>query len=209
MQYKAHLSTQNKSSGTNTCEYIVLHHTATQEGSIQGVLKTLTVSTWDKAVSVHYVVDTNGDVYKIGEDTDILWHAGVSAWQGKTNMNRYSIGIETVWPLKNGGFTDKQRESIKQLLQELCKTHMIDQSRILRHKDVSPGRKIDIVDTFWNWQFATWDAYKESLFAPTEPTTDDIVNAFADKYGIRGRSKILPYSQYETLIILSRILWQK
>ena len=97
MKIKQKLFTSNKSKGINTCDYTVLHHTATAEGSIAGVLRTLTVG----AVSCHYVVDTNGDIYQIGEDTDILWHAGVSSWEGKEDMNRYSIGIEIIGPLKD------------------------------------------------------------------------------------------------------------
>lgn len=89
---KQKLATQNKSSGTNTREYIVLHHTATREGSIRGVLNTLTVG----KVSCHFVVDTNGDIYQIGELTDILWHAGQSSWQGRRDLNRYSVGIEVI-----------------------------------------------------------------------------------------------------------------
>lgn len=92
MKIKQKLFTSNKSLGVNSCEYIILHHTATAEESIQGVLKTLTVG----KVSCHYVVDTNGDIYKIGQDRDILWHAGVSAWQGRRNINNYSIGIEVI-----------------------------------------------------------------------------------------------------------------
>lgn len=59
--------------GVNTCEFIVLHHTATGEGTIKGVLDGL----YRRAdyASCHYTVDTNGDVYKIGEDKNILWHA--------------------------------------------------------------------------------------------------------------------------------------
>lgn len=76
MDYKATLQTDNKSAGTNTCQFVILHHTATGENTIKGVLNTLTKG----AVSCHYVVDTNGDVYKIGNDKDILWHAGASAW---------------------------------------------------------------------------------------------------------------------------------
>ena len=67
---KQKLTTKNKSSGTNTREYVVLHHTGTKDGTIRGVLNTLTTG----AVSCHFVVDTNGDIYQIGELTDILWH---------------------------------------------------------------------------------------------------------------------------------------
>lgn len=71
MIYKETLETKNLSKGTNSKEFIILHHTATGEGSIKGVLRTLTVG----AVSCHYVIDTNGDTYKIGDDNMILWHA--------------------------------------------------------------------------------------------------------------------------------------
>ena len=76
MIFKEKLATKNVSKGVNSKEFIILHHTATAEGSIKGVLRTLTVG----AVSVHYVIDTNGDTYKIGEDNMILWHAGRSSW---------------------------------------------------------------------------------------------------------------------------------
>lgn len=39
--------------------------------------------------------------------------------------------------------------------------------------------------------------------------TEDVdkrVNDFADKWGIAGRSKTKPYTQYEVLLILSKIL---
>ena len=195
------LYTSNKSKWVNTCEYIILHHTATAEGSIQGVLKTLTVGD----VSCHYVVDTNGDVYKIWQDRDILWHAGVSSWKGKKSMNSYSIGIEVIWALKNGGFTDEQRKSVKALLQELCLKYNLDQSKILRHKDVSPGRKIDIMDTFWNWQFPTWELYKDSVLWKEETEAERMVREFADKFKIRKRGNNESFSCFEILSILARM----
>lgn len=160
MDYKETLQTKNKTVWINTCQYIILHHTATAEGSIKSVLKTLTVG----AVSVQYVVDTNGDVYKIGEDKDILWHAGRSAWWNLTDMNRYSIGIEIVWPLEDGWFTDEQRKSVGKLVVELARKYGIGKGNILRHKDISPWRKVDIYDSFWNGQFKTFDEYKTNLF---------------------------------------------
>lgn len=48
---------------------------------------------------MHYCIDENGDKYKLGNDTDILWHAGESSWDGKTDLNKYSIGIEVIGPL--------------------------------------------------------------------------------------------------------------
>lgn len=160
MQYKAEYATLNKSAGTNTCQFIVLHHTWTGEGTIRGVLNTLTKG----AVSCHYVVDTNGDVYKIGNDKDILWHAGESAWGNLKNMNSCSIWIEVIWPLKNGGFTDDQRKSVETLIKELAQKYAIPKENILRHKDISPRRKTDIADSFWNVYWKSWEEFKNNLF---------------------------------------------
>lgn len=206
MEYKALLDTKNKSPWRNLRNYIILHHTATKEGSIQGVLKTLTVSTGDKAVSCHYVVDTNGDVYKIGQDSDILWHAGISSWENKNHMNLYSIGIEIIWPLSNGGFTDEQRKSVKELCLILMAKYKIPQKNVIRHKDVSPGRKVDVADTFWNGQFATFQDYQKSLVeTPQETEAEKMVREFADKYWIRKRGNNESFSCFEILSILARM----
>lgn len=82
-------------------------------------------------------MDTNGDVYKIGQDTDIMWHAGVSQWKQTKDLNNHSIGIETIGPLSDGGFTDAQRVSIATLIKELCKTHGIPVENVLRHADIT------------------------------------------------------------------------
>lgn len=42
---------------------------------------------------------------------------------------------------------------------------------------------------------------------PTPPDPNDkIVEAFAKKYGIKGTSKTKSYSEFDTLLILSKIL---
>ena len=45
-------------------------------------------------VSAHYLVDDNGTIYQLVEDTNRAWHAGISEWRGKSNVNHFSIGIE-------------------------------------------------------------------------------------------------------------------
>ena len=156
MNYKQHLVTTNTSWSTNTKEYIVLHHTWTWYNTIRGVLSRLTTG----PVSAHYVVDTNGDVYKIWSDDDILRHAGQSSREWKTFMNRYSIGIEILGPLP--WFTDQQRVSVRKLVLQLMTVHRIPHTKIIRHKDVSPGRKRDIDDAFRDQQYGSFQAYQQS-----------------------------------------------
>lgn len=155
MEFKQVLQTKNITPWINTKEFIVLHHTATQEWTIKWVLNTLT--TW--AVSCHYVIDINWDIYKIWNDDNILWHAWVSFWQWKENLNQYSIWIEVIWPLKRW-FTNEQKKSVKELVSFLMEKYNIKPENLIRHKDIAPWRKTDIADIFWNNEFKTWKDYQ-------------------------------------------------
>lgn len=178
--YKQRLSTSNKSIWKNTCEYIILHHTGTPEWTIRWNINILTWK-WNIRASAHYLIDINWDIYKIWQDSDILWHAWVSSWKWRHNFNTCSIWIEILWPLRNWSFTDKQKQSASILIKELSKKYAINKNNILRHKDISPWRKWDIADTFWNWEFTTWEDYKNNLFNKKDIMTKskytDIKNA--------------------------------
>lgn len=147
-----------KSKGTNTCEYILLHHT--WGGTYSWNLSILSWKT-SSYVSCHYLIWGDGKVAKIWEDTDIQRHAGVSEWNGKKYMNKYAIGIEciNIWT----GFTDIQKNTLRELVNELIAKHKILPTNIIRHKDVSPWRKIDPYDTLWNNEFKTFSAYQNSF----------------------------------------------
>lgn len=193
-------STKNKSPWVNTCEYIVLHHTATWERSTNWLIE-LFKGNRDRQVSVHYLINEYWTIYKFGEDTDILWHAWVSSWKWKTNLNRYSIGIEIVWPLSDWGFNNKQIEALRKLIYDIRKNHQIKEENILRHKDISPWRKIDIQDNFWNKQYKTWEQFRKSLLY-TEINWVPISHREQPKVSATRRGMYLPASHGWPLIIL-------
>ncbi len=84
--------------------------------------------------------------------------------------------------------------------------YKIPQKNVIRHKDVSPGRKVDVADTFWNWQFATFQDYQKSLVeTPQETEQEKMVREFADKYWIRKRGNNESFSCFEILSILARM----
>ena len=147
--------------GTNTCEYICLHHTGTKEWTIKGVLDGL----YKRAdyASCHFVVDVNWDCYKIGDPKDILWHVGESSWGKKKDMNKYSVGIEVIWPLSDWGFTSEQKLAVRKLIQHLMAVLNIPMNNVLRHKDFAPKRKVDIADTFWNKEYLSYTQYMGTL----------------------------------------------
>lgn len=166
---KQKFSTPNKSSGRNTCEYIVLHHTATNQNT--GLVVAKNFSRSGNNASCHYTVDTNGDIYQVGEEYEILWHAGQSEWQWKNNINQYSIGIEIVG-YGNGDFTDAQRISVRQIVQTLLKKYNLSPNNVVRHWDIATkwdasdnynrNRKTDVAHSFWNNQYSNWESYKRS-----------------------------------------------
>lgn len=79
--WKKDLSARQKNfSGVpNTHEYIIVHHTGTPNGTLEGNIRVLLGETKSE-VSAHALVDWNGDAYKLGKSEQTLWHAGQSNW---------------------------------------------------------------------------------------------------------------------------------
>lgn len=142
----------------NTCEYIVLHHTATWAWTTQWVLNWLAYR--DDYASCHFLISDNWDAYKIWDPKDILWHAGESSWKWKKDMNKYSMWIEVIWPLANWWFTSESKLTLRRLVQHLMFAFKIPKENVILHRQIAPKRKVDpyesLFDTFL-W-FAKWQS---------------------------------------------------
>ena len=57
-------------------------------------------------VSCHYLVDEDGTITQMVGEESRAWHAGVSCWQGETDTNSRSIGIEIQNPGHQYGYRD-------------------------------------------------------------------------------------------------------
>ena len=145
----------------NSCDFIIIHHTWTKEWTINGVLDGLYRR--DDFASCHFVVDINLDSYKIGNPTDILWHAWVSSWGWISDLNKYSMGIEIIWPLSNGWFTKEQKKVVSELIGHLMASFNIPAERVLRHRDIAPKRKVDVADSFF--MIKSWEDYQKTLIS--------------------------------------------
>lgn len=181
MEFTKILQTSKKTSWVNTCQFIILHHTAWWTFDSNCTL----LSTWSAQASCHYIVWYNWEVGKIWNDTDILWHAGQSNWWTLEDMNNYSIWIEVVWPDQNWWFSQTQMNKVNELVVFLAREHNIPKQNILRHKDIAPGRKTDIADTFWNTNFSSYSEYINNLFnnlVNMSKYTNILNNAIANWY---------------------------
>lgn len=105
-------------------------------------------------VSAHFFVDEDGVVHQLVEPDRRAWHAGVSQWQGRDNLNHTSIGIEIVNPghdIDYKPFPTTQIDALLELLTAIRARYDIPRDRYLGHSDVAPGRKIDPGELF-PWQ---------------------------------------------------------
>lgn len=105
-------------------------------------------------VSAHYLVEENGDTYKLVEELCRAWHAGVGSWKGEVDINARSIGIEIVNPGHEWGyrnFPDAQIDSVISIMRSINQRHDIAPERVLAHSDIAPRRKEDPGEKF-PWQ---------------------------------------------------------
>ena len=102
-------------------------------------------------VSAHYLVFEDGRVVQMVPEGRRAWHAGASSWDGETDINSSSIGIEIANPGHPGGlpaFPADQMQSVAELAGDIVKRWRIAPDRVLGHSDVAPGRKLDPGEAF-------------------------------------------------------------
>ena len=105
-------------------------------------------------VSSHYVVDEDGTVLRLVPEVRRAFHAGVSHWRGKTELNGCSIGIEIVNPGHEWGYRDfpvLQLAAVCDLCLAILSRHAIPARNIVAHSDVAPDRKEDPGEKF-GWE---------------------------------------------------------
>ena len=122
-------------------------------------------------VSAHYLIDEAGMLYRLVDESERAWHAGHSAWEGESDVNSRSIGIELHNPGHEFGyrpFPEAQIARLIALLREIVPRHGIRPWHILGHSDVAPRRKADPGELF------PWRRLAEAglgLWPEPDPTT--------------------------------------
>jgi len=121
---------------------IVLHYTGMQSG--EAALARLRDP--EAKVSAHYLVEEDGRVFRLAPEERRAWHAGVSYWRGRRNVNADSIGIEIVNPGHEWGyrpFPEVQVAAVIALMADIRSRWTIEDRDIVGHSDVAPARKDD------------------------------------------------------------------
>ena len=134
-------------------KFIILHYTALDN---VGSIRELT-----GGVSAHFLVldEDDNKIYNLVPLEQRAWHAGVSAFRGRTNINDTSVGIEIV----NDGIAKEYRsdpnpyhpydhyvdykpiqiEKVAQIIKYVAEKYNIPARNIVAHSDIAPSRKKD------------------------------------------------------------------
>ncbi len=164
-----YVATSNKDSGPfgdNVPDTLVIHYTAGR--SLDSAVHTLR----DPHVkaSAHVVIGRDGQIVQLIPFNKIAWHAGSSEWDGRSGLNKYSIGIE----IDNAGLLTKVGEKYKTWF----------------------GAAIDSDDVFYGTHRNQsspryWHTYTEKQIK----VVFDVCRVLRDKYGITtlvGHEEIAP-----------------
>ncbi len=128
-------------------DILLLHYTGMETG--EAALERLCDPT--AKVSAHYFIGEDGRVFRLVPEHRRAWHAGVACWQGTTDINARSLGIELVNPGHEFGyrpFPEAQMAALIELSLCLVTRHAIPRRRVLGHSDVAPLRKEDPGELF-------------------------------------------------------------
>lgn len=136
--------------GNGPIDMLVLHYTELETTQVS--LERLCDPAAE--VSAHYLIDEDGQVFRLVDEQHRAWHAGLSYWRGITDVNSRSIGVELQNRGHDGGlpeFAEPQIHSLIDLCAGILERHPIPPVGILGHSDIAPDRKKDPGEKF-PWQ---------------------------------------------------------
>lgn len=129
---------------------LVLHYTGTK--NVNSTISWFRSSV--SQVSSHYLIHSNGDIYQFVDEKDRAFHAGVSEWDGKDDVNDFSIGIEMTGNGLLDEWTDPLMASLIDLSADIINRWQILKENVVDHHKVAGKRKADIGGMFnWNMYF--------------------------------------------------------
>jgi N-acetylmuramoyl-L-alanine amidase len=153
--------------GVTRPDILLLHYTgmATTEAALERLCDP------GPRVSSHYLVFEDGAIIQLVPEARRAYHAGTSSWEGTTDINSRSIGIE----IGNQGhdygspvFPEVQIAAVIALTRDIVNRWPITPARVLAHSDVAPNRKRDPGEIF---PWARLAAAGVGLSVEPEPAT--------------------------------------
>lgn len=130
---------------------------------------------------IHYVVNTDGQIYRIIDHRRVAYHCGRSMWNGRRQVDTFSVGIEVVG-YHNKPITAQQTLALASLIAEIQSIYKIPDERVLTHSMVAYGtpnrfhKRSHRGRKRCGMQFATW-SLRRRLNLMAQPRFDPDVQA--------------------------------
>ena len=156
-------------------DMLVIHYTAMEcaERAIAWL------SAPESHVSSHYLIGPDGAIVQMVCETARAWHAGVSHWQGTSDINSRSIGIEISHPGPKQqicpDYSDEQMEQVIALSADICGRYNIPPANVVGHSDIAPHRKQDPGERFdWRAMAQAGAGFWDDTFCRTSASAHDV-----------------------------------
>ena len=118
---------------------VVLHHTSgNYAGSVAWCMDPIS------KVSYHAIVAKDGRRTVLADPDERTWHAGVSSWRGKRDLNSWAIGAAFEGDTNKRELGEAELASMAEYLVPLMKRYGLTLADVTDHRTVSPGRKDDL-----------------------------------------------------------------
>jgi N-acetylmuramoyl-L-alanine amidase len=187
--------------------FLVMHYTALNFASSVAALS------GNGGVSAHYLVPDpsektyidagfkNMRIFNLVDEQERAWHAGVSVWGNRNNLNDTAIGIEIVNLAADDGhghftfppYNPTQINAVQELALNILQRYPdIAPTNVVAHSDISVGRKSDPGPAFpWEklykagigaWYDANTVQHYECMFSKFMPPQAEILAKFK-RYG--------------------------
>jgi len=91
-------------------------------------------------VSAHFLIRREGELLQFVPCAERAWHAGDSAWRGRSRCNDFSIGVE-LEGADDVPYTESQYRLLAELTRALRAAYPL--ADIAGHSDIAPSRKTD------------------------------------------------------------------
>lgn len=120
-------------------------------------------------VSCHLLIGRKGQLTQFVPFNKRAWHAGESAWLGRTRCNDFSIGIE-LEGCDDRPYDGRQYFRLAQVATLLMRVYpQMTPERILGHSDIAPGRKSDPGPAF------DWTRFRALLKLQLRPIEESVI----------------------------------
>lgn len=152
----------------NEVKNIVLHHTA-YEDPVNNDAQVNAQYMTPGQNSSHVVIEEDGTRRIYASPEQVTFHAGVSEWKGRTNVNDFAVGVEFQGNTDKKPLTEQQIQSFIEYATPIMHKYGLNLNDLITHKMITSatGRKPDISDV----EYKRIEAIMNEQFKSTADST--------------------------------------